>query len=84
MKYNLSPWARGYRAHLRHMKKISTKVTGSCKRDQTITITHFEGDKPITRYRSTPLSKQEFDYLSEDATEGDLRNFLKYGSYKEI
>ena len=57
-------------------KRDSIKVTRSNKRERTVTITKDYADGTKTVYKSIPLSKQEFAYYTEYATENDLRQFL--------
>ena len=60
----------------RHYEIISTN-----KRERTITIkcTYENGD--ITKYKSIPLTKEEWHYYSNHATENDIKNFLKTDDY---
>lgn len=65
-------------------KTMETRITSSNKRERTITITKSENGRPYARYRSVKLTKEEFNYYTNHATENDIRQFLKSDDYNEI
>lgn len=50
-------------------------------RQRTLTIREFVNGKLSLKIRTIRLSKDEFEYYSNFATENDIRNFLKSSDY---
>lgn len=60
------------------------RISRSNKRKRTITIEVHYMNGDVVRYRSTPLSRDDFNYYTNHATENDIKNFLKTDDYYEI
>ncbi len=45
---------------------------------RTLTIRVYHDGKLTSKYRTLPLSKEEFQYYSDFATQNDIRNFLRH------
>ena len=51
------------------------------RKEKTYTIRVYEGSKLISKYRSNPQGRD----FSEDWTENDIKNFLRYSNdYYEV
>ena len=62
-------------------KTATLKVIRSNKKERTITIEKTFTDGSKTRYKSVTLSKDEWHYMTQYATENDIKNFLKSDNY---
>lgn len=51
---------------------------------RTLTIRVYHDGKLKSKYRTFPLSKEDFHYYSNFATQGDIRNFLQHEEYEVI
>ena len=60
------------------------QIVSSNKRERTVTIQAIYQDGTSTKYRTTRLSKEDYHYYSEHATERDLRQLLKTDEYYVI
>lgn len=58
------------------MKVVKYTITLN-RSKKTYTIRRFDNGKVTTKYRSYPQGKE----FSENWTENDIKNFLRYGDY---
>lgn len=65
-------------------KRINIEVARSNKREKTITIRCTYDDGSKIYYKSLELTKEEFHYYTNHATQHDLENFLKNNEYYEL
>lgn len=65
-------------------KRINIEVARSNKREKTITIRVTYDDGSKIYYKSCELTKDEFNYYTNDAKQCDLAYFLKHNYYYEL
>ena len=64
---------------MKHIKLLYTITANHSKR--TLTIRVYHNGKLSSKYRTLKLSKEDFHYYSNFATQGDIRQFLKSDEY---
>jgi len=51
---------------------------------KTLTIIRYDDGRLTSKYRTFPLSKEDFLYYSNFATQNDIKNFLQHEEYKVV
>lgn len=59
-------------------------LLSSNRKERTITIARTFRGKVYVKYRSFELTQSDWDYYTSDATEGDLKAFLRTNNYRVV